>query len=48
MTERWLQDPVMSKKVLAGPLFHRTAKLEEMTGIVRVRRRRRSRRARYS
>lgn len=34
MTKRWLADPVMSKKVLAGPLLHRTAKPEEMTGIV--------------
>lgn len=34
MTRRWLDDPEMSKVVLAGPLLGRAAQPEEMSGMV--------------
>ncbi|MEK9280912.1 MULTISPECIES: glucose 1-dehydrogenase [unclassified Bradyrhizobium] len=34
MTRRWLDDPVMRKKVLSGPLFERAGKPEEISGMV--------------
>lgn len=34
MTQRWLDDPHMRSAVLAGPLFGRAAKPDEMSGMV--------------